>query len=520
MCIRDSPDTLQADAFLKVNSAGNGFVWSTGLSGSGYAQVITGATHFTGLQDTPSTITNNRVLFTKNGNINFIEPTGLALKLTDLTDTPKSITEGKILVGDNAGNLILGDNKSYDVISSSIEEGETSLVAQGFVTGAHLATISQGERISISESSNNIEIAVKPKSFDIAIDGSSSATTTQAQDIISRVRCYAYKSLSPIKLDRDFNYNLSAITDGNRNTSSRPSAHAHHIYPSIIIYFKTPIYINSFTWDGDSAGDTSTKINGQSTSRGVFSPAANPNVETPFISPGVRFDSLGKISSIKLEKKYWRPKIRELKIDYQLTNPASSDKKYVCTSHKFSTSQQALNPTLYLNRGEKYNFNISAKGSPFYIKTETSIGTSNQYNIGVTNDGITGGQVIFDVPLDVPDTLFISSSIHSSATGMLKIPPLDLTQQITDQITGEGISTFVGLSDTPSTFDNDKYLKVTSDGTGIEYASIEFPDSEVTFTGLSGTPGSFTANKFLKVTSDGTGIESVSYTHLTLPTKA
>ena len=51
--------------------------------------------HFTGLQDTPSVITNNRVLFTKNGNINFIEPTGLALKLTDLTDTPKTITDGK-----------------------------------------------------------------------------------------------------------------------------------------------------------------------------------------------------------------------------------------------------------------------------------------------------------------------------------------------------------------------------------------------------------------------------------------
>ena len=70
-----------------------------------------------------------------------------------------------------------------------------------------------------------------------------------------------------------------------------------------------------------------------------------------------------------------------------------------------------------------------------------------------------------------------------------------------------GSMSFTGLSGTPGNFVANKFLKVTSDGTGIEYADIDFPDSEVSFTGLSGTPGFFTANKFLKVTSDGTGVE-------------
>lgn len=89
-------------------------------------------------------------------------------------------------------------------------------------------------------------------------------------------------------------------------------------------------------------------------------------------------------------------------------------------------------PALPLVRGFTYTFNISvASFHPFYIKTVPGTGTGNQYNDGVSGQGVTGGTVTFDVPINAPDTLYYQCSNHGNMTGPLNIvdpPSVNITQ--------------------------------------------------------------------------------------------
>jgi hypothetical protein len=79
------------------------------------------------------------------------------------------------------------------------------------------------------------------------------------------------------------------------------------------------------------------------------------------------------------------------------------------------------NPTLYLIRGQKYNFSVSASGHPFWIKTAASTGTGDQYNTGVVNNGDDVGLITFDVPLTAPDVLYYICQYHGMMVGQLRI---------------------------------------------------------------------------------------------------
>jgi len=80
------------------------------------------------------------------------------------------------------------------------------------------------------------------------------------------------------------------------------------------------------------------------------------------------------------------------------------------------------NPTLTLQRGVTYTFNINTTGHPFYIKTVAdNTGTGNQYTTGVTGNGASPGTVTFTVPASAPNTLFYQCSLHVSMGGTLNI---------------------------------------------------------------------------------------------------
>jgi len=79
------------------------------------------------------------------------------------------------------------------------------------------------------------------------------------------------------------------------------------------------------------------------------------------------------------------------------------------------------NPSLYLIRGQRYNFSLDASGHPFWIKTAASTGTGDQYNTGVTNNGDDVGLITFEVPLTAPDVLYYICQYHSMMAGQLRI---------------------------------------------------------------------------------------------------
>lgn len=79
------------------------------------------------------------------------------------------------------------------------------------------------------------------------------------------------------------------------------------------------------------------------------------------------------------------------------------------------------NPTLKLVRGNTYVFTLSRNPYNFYIKTDPTLGTTNQYTNGVTNNGATNGKITFTVPQDAPDQLFYCNDLQRNLQGTIEI---------------------------------------------------------------------------------------------------
>ena len=78
-------------------------------------------------------------------------------------------------------------------------------------------------------------------------------------------------------------------------------------------------------------------------------------------------------------------------------------------------------PTLTLERGKTYEFDVNSPGHPFWIKTTSSSGTGNSYMDGISNNGASNGIIKFKVPQDSPDQLYYNCQFHSSMNGIIYI---------------------------------------------------------------------------------------------------
>jgi len=87
----------------------------------------------------------------------------------------------------------------------------------------------------------------------------------------------------------------------------------------------------------------------------------------------------------------------------------------------FTPNGLDLNPTIKLYRGQTYNFVINSPSNVFSIKTTRSIGSSDRYATGITNNGITDGVITFAVPVDAPDLLYYQSETDSYLGGAIEI---------------------------------------------------------------------------------------------------
>ena len=79
------------------------------------------------------------------------------------------------------------------------------------------------------------------------------------------------------------------------------------------------------------------------------------------------------------------------------------------------------NPTLRLVRGNTYVFTLTLNEYRFYIKTDPTLGTTNQYNNGVTNNGAVTGRITFTVPQDAPDTLYYTNDLIRNMQGVIEV---------------------------------------------------------------------------------------------------
>ena len=84
----------------------------------------------------------------------------------------------------------------------------------------------------------------------------------------------------------------------------------------------------------------------------------------------------------------------------------------------------AEDPTIYLARGQTYEFNLNASGHPFHIQTTSGgYNAGNVYTTGVTNAGAAVGVIKFEVPFSAPNTLYYVCQNHSNMAGTIVIYP-------------------------------------------------------------------------------------------------
>ena len=78
-------------------------------------------------------------------------------------------------------------------------------------------------------------------------------------------------------------------------------------------------------------------------------------------------------------------------------------------------------PTLYLMRGQTYMFENKMSAHPFRIQSTSNGSTGTQWNVGVTNNDVSNGVLIFEVPFVCPNTLYYQCTAHANMGGVLNI---------------------------------------------------------------------------------------------------
>lgn len=78
-------------------------------------------------------------------------------------------------------------------------------------------------------------------------------------------------------------------------------------------------------------------------------------------------------------------------------------------------------PSLYLMRGQTYMFENKMGAHPFRIQSDPNGSTGTQWNVGVTNNDVSNGVLIFEVPFECPSTLYYQCTAHANMGGVLYI---------------------------------------------------------------------------------------------------
>lgn len=97
---------------------------------------------------------------------------------------------------------------------------------------------------------------------------------------------------------------------------------------------------------------------------------------------------------------------------------ANGSSDYTFTGPGFPTPA-TTDPVLYLTRGHRYVFVNNSGGShPFAIRVSNG---GSAYASGVTNNGAATGNIIFEVPMDAPNTLYYQCTSHSTMGNTINI---------------------------------------------------------------------------------------------------
>ena len=104
-------------------------------------------------------------------------------------------------------------------------------------------------------------------------------------------------------------------------------------------------------------------------------------------------------------------------------------------------------PTLYLIRGQQYKFKNRSGGHPFRIQSTVNGSTGTAFNDGITNnDAANGTDLLWNVQLDTPATLYYQCTAHANMGGKINI--LDIFDNDGSNLTGvsTNFTSAIGIS--------------------------------------------------------------------------
>ena len=103
---------------------------------------------------------------------------------------------------------------------------------------------------------------------------------------------------------------------------------------------------------------------------------------------------------------------------YGITVTASNSSDYTLSGEDRNGDVSGNDPSLTFKVGDEVTFSVDAANHPFYLKTESGTGTSNQIS-GVTNNGTTSGNVVW-TPAEA-GTYYYQCSAHSGMVGTISV---------------------------------------------------------------------------------------------------
>ena len=111
---------------------------------------------------------------------------------------------------------------------------------------------------------------------------------------------------------------------------------------------------------------------------------------------------------------------------WDITGAPSSQHYTMNGTDRNGTTSSTDDPAIYINKGDTITFDNQLNAHPFYIKdTQGSSGTNNAYNTGVTNQGATFGDIIWDTTNVPVGTYYYQCSAHPNMEGAIYVQNAD-----------------------------------------------------------------------------------------------